>query len=118
MAVNAESTLGWVQVRMQSPVLMDLNLDLLIKRIDEGVWKGVDVRFKGITYVSIKKHEYRRIMKKRGVAGLIETLEQKNTEFFTEVCAKSSFQDEPSAIDEEPSAQEKSFAHKKSKAPC
>ena len=141
VAVNAENTLGWVQVRMQSPVLMDFNLDLLIKRTEEGVWKGVDVHFKGITYVSIKKHEYRRIMKKRGVAGLIETLEQKNTEFFTEVCAKSSFQDEPSAQEkpsvqkeplagkepsvqekpfahEEPSAREKPSAHKKSKAPC
>ena len=124
VAVNAENTLGWVQVRMQSPVLMDLNLDLLIKRTEEGVWKGVDVRFKGITYVSIKKHEYRRIMKKRGIVGLIETLEQKNTEFFAEVCAKSSFEGDPSAVDEEPSAQENSFAQPqapsqlKGKAPC
>ena len=141
VAVNAENTLGWVQVRMRSPVLMDFNLDLLIKRTEEDVWKGVDVRFKGITYVSIKKHEYRRIMKKRGVAGLIETLDHKNTEFFTKVCAKSSFQDEPSAQEkpsvqkeplagkepsvqekpfahEEPSAREKPSAHKKSSAPC
>ena len=117
VAVNAESTLGWVQVRMQSPVLMDLNLDLLIKRNDEGVWKGVDVRFKGITYVSIKKHEYRRIVKKSGVAGLIETLEQKNIEFFTEVCAKSSFQGEP-PVQEKPFAQPKSPSQPKGKAPC
>ena len=123
VAVNAENNLGWVQVRMQSPALIDLNLDLLIKRTEEGVWKGVDVRFKGITYVSIKKYEYRRIMKRRGVAGLIETLEKKNAEFFAEVCAKSSFQNEPSAR-KEPSAQENSFAQPKSpsqpkgKAPC
>ena len=118
VAVNAENTLGWVQVRMQSPVLMDLNLDLLIKRTEEGVWKGVDVRFKGITYVSIKKHEYRRIMKKRGVAGLIETLEQKNTEFFAEVCGKEPSAQEKSFAHKEPSAREKPSAHKKSKAPC
>ncbi|MGB2360154.1 MAG: ABC transporter substrate-binding protein [Porticoccaceae bacterium] len=90
VVVNEKGTLGWVQVRMQSPVLMDLNLDLLIKRTDQEQWKAVDVRFKGITYVSIKKHEFRSIIEQDGVAALIQTLNQKNTEFFTALCRQSS----------------------------
>lgn len=92
VVVNEKGTLGWVQVRMQSPVLMDLNLDLLTKRTDQGQWRAVDVRFKGITYVSIKKHEFRSIIEEDGVAALIETLNQKNTEFFTTLCSQSSKQ--------------------------
>ena len=92
VVVNEKGTLGWVQVRMQSPVLMDLNLDLLIKRTDQEQWKAVDVRFKGITYVSIKKHEFRSIIEQDGVAALIQTLNQKNTEFFTALCSQSSKQ--------------------------
>ena len=92
VVVNEKGTLGWVQVRMQSPVLMDLNLDLLIKRTDQEQWKAVDVRFKGITYVSIKKQEFRSIIEHDGVAALIQTLNQKNTEFFTALCSQSSKQ--------------------------
>jgi len=92
VVVNEMGTLGWVQVRMQSPVLLDLNLDLLIKRTEQNQWKAVDVRFKGITYVSIKKHEFRSIIEEGGVAALIETLNQKNTEFFTALCSQSSKQ--------------------------
>ena len=90
VVVNQQGTLGWVQVRMQSPILLDLNLDLLIKRTDNANWKAVDVRFKGITYVSIKKHEYRDIIEKDGVTALIETLNQKNAEFFNDVCRQAS----------------------------
>jgi ABC-type transporter MlaC component len=89
VVVNDKGTLGWVQVRMQSPVLPDLNLDLLIKRTDQNQWKAVDVRFKGITYVSIKKHEFRSIIDEGGVAALVQALNQKNTEFFTALCSQS-----------------------------
>jgi len=88
VVVNEKGTLGWVQVRMQSPVLLDLNLDLLIKRTQQNQWKAVDVRFKGITYVSIKKHEFRSIIEEGGVAALIETLNQK-TQSFLLPCAAS-----------------------------
>ena len=90
VVVNQQGTLGWVQVRMQSPILLDLNLDLLIKRTENANWKAVDVRFKGITYVSIKKHEYRDIIEKDGVTALIEMLNQKNAEFFNDVCRQAS----------------------------
>ena len=51
---------------MESPIIPDLHLDLLIKRTPQGQWSGVDVRFKGITYVSIKKHEFRQIIEQQG----------------------------------------------------
>ena len=89
LVVNEGAGLGWVQVLMESPVIPDINLDLLIKRTLSGVWKAVDIRFKGITYVSIKKHEYREIIKKRGVQGLIALLEKDNSTYFDKLCAKS-----------------------------
>ncbi|MDA9598931.1 ABC transporter substrate-binding protein [bacterium] len=92
VVINKQGSLGWVQVRVRSPILMDLNLDLLIKRSANNGWKAVDVRFKGITYVAIKKHEYRQMMAQDGVEGLIETLQQRNTDFFADVCAKVSSQ--------------------------
>jgi ABC-type transporter MlaC component len=42
----------------------------------------VDVRFQGITYVMIKKREYRQIIEQQGIAALIEQLVQANQEFF------------------------------------
>ena len=55
LVVNQQAGLGWVQILMESPVIPDINLDLLIKRNSLGVWKAVDIRFKGITYVSCEK---------------------------------------------------------------
>jgi ABC-type transporter MlaC component len=89
LVVNQEAGLGWVQILMESPVIPDINLDLLIKRTSSGVWKAVDIRFKGITYVSIKKHEYREILEKRGVQALIALLEKDNSTYFDKLCAKS-----------------------------
>ena len=74
---------------MESPVIPDINLDLLIKRTSSGVWKAVDIRFRGITYVSIKKHEYREIIEKQGVQALIALLEKDNSTYFDKLCAKS-----------------------------
>jgi phospholipid transport system substrate-binding protein len=90
VAVNKRRTMGWVQVLMESPIIPDLNLDLLIKRTSSGDWKAVDIRFKGITYVAIKKHQFREIIEAQGVDALIATLEQKNDEFFNALCATTS----------------------------
>ncbi|MGB1191799.1 MAG: ABC transporter substrate-binding protein, partial [Pseudomonadales bacterium] len=73
---------GWVQLLVQSPMFPNVNLDLLIKRNSSGDWKAVDVRFQGITYVMIKKREYRQIIEQQGIAALIEQLVQANQEFF------------------------------------
>ena len=89
VVVNEEQGMGWVQVLMESPILPDINLDLLIKRLSADTWRAVDVRVKGITYVAIKKHKYRDILEEQGVDALIDNLSKKNAEYFADVCAAS-----------------------------
>lgn len=82
IAISSSGNMGWLKILMESPIIPDLNLELLIKRNQQGVWKAVDVRFKGITYVAIKKHLHRRLIKKKGIDGLIDNLTSKNRDFF------------------------------------
>ena len=82
LVVNQEAGMGWVQLLVQSPLIPDVNLDLLIKRNLSREWKAVDIRFQGITYVMIKKREYRAIIEQQGIAALIEQLVQANQAFF------------------------------------
>ena len=86
VVINEEKGMGWVQVLMVSPVIPDINLDLLIKRNPQGDWRAVDVRVKGITYVAIKKHGYREIFKEKGFDSLLVNLSDKNDEYFKVVC--------------------------------
>ena len=89
VAVNKRATMGWVQVLMESPIIPDLHLDLLIKRTSSGDWIAVDIRIKGITYVAVKKHEFRKIIKQQGVTALIDSLKRKNNDYFRDICAKA-----------------------------
>ena len=82
LVVNQEAGMGWVQLLVQSPLIPDVNLDLLIKRNLSNEWKAVDIRFQGITYVMIKKREYRAIIEQQGIAALIAQLVQANQAFF------------------------------------
>ena len=82
VAISDSGKMGWVQVVMRSQILPDLNLDILVKRNKTGIWKAVDVRFKGITYVAVKKHGFQKIMQKQGVDALIASLNGKNNAFF------------------------------------
>ena len=86
VVINEEKGMGWVQVLMVSPVIPDINLDLLIKRTPQGDWRAVDVRVKGITYVAIKKHGYREIFEEKGFESLLVNLSDKNNEYFNVVC--------------------------------
>ena len=87
VVVNEEQGMGWVQVLMESPVLPDINLDILIKRISPDAWRAVDIRVKGITYVAIKKRKYREILEEQGFSALIDNLKNKNIEYFDAICA-------------------------------
>lgn len=87
VAISDSGRMGWVQVVMKSQILPDLNLDILVKRNKAGVWKAVDVRFKGITYVAVKKYQFKKILEKQGVGALIASLNEKNNSFFGELCA-------------------------------
>ena len=89
VAISDSGKMGWVQMMMESQILPDLNLDFLVKRNNAGVWKAVDVRFKGITYVAVKKHQFKKILEKQGAGELIASLEEKNNKFFGELCASN-----------------------------
>ena len=86
VAISDSGKMGWVQVVMKSKILPDLNLDILVKRNNEGNWTAVDVRFKGMTYVAVKKYQFKNILEKQGVGALIASLNEKNNKFFSELC--------------------------------
>ena len=96
VVINEEKGMGWVQVLMVSPVIPDINLDLLIKRNPQGDWRAVDVRVKGITYVAIKKHGYREIFEEKGFDSLLVNLSDKNNEYFMMVCKAFGMSDQKS----------------------
>ena len=82
VVISESGKMGWVQVVMRSQILPDLNLDILVKRNKTGIWKAVDVRFKGVTYVAVKKHSFQKILHKQGADALIASLNAKNNKFF------------------------------------
>mgnify|MGYP007000152969 len=61
--LNEQQTLAWLKINMDSPRFPDIHLDLLLKRTFDSHWRGVDFRFKGITYVNLKKNSYRQDFK-------------------------------------------------------
>jgi ABC-type transporter MlaC component len=89
VVVNQRASMGWVQVLMESSVIPDLHLDVLIKQASADHWKAVDVRFKGITYVAVKKHKFRKIIAEKGIQALITELQTKNSEYFTDICSSA-----------------------------
>ena len=95
IAVSDGAAMGWVQVLMESPIIPDINLDVLIKQGDKDDWKAVDIRFKGITYVSIKKHSFREIIAESGLQALIGDLQGKNAAYFKVICAETKTVDLP-----------------------
>ena len=86
IAISNSGNMGWIKVLMEAPVIPDLNLEVLIKRNKQGIWKAVDVRFLGITYVAVKKYFYRMTVSKNGIEGLIDNLKTKNNKFFAKIC--------------------------------
>mgnify|MGYP006165031957 CR=1 FL=1 len=95
VVVDKSAHLGWVQVLMESPLIPDLHLDVLIKKMAAGDWKAVDIRFKGVTYVAIKKHKFRETMDEKGIQALIDDLQAKNQQYFDEICRKANIVGKP-----------------------
>ena len=93
IAISSSGNMGWMKVLMEASMVPDLNLEVLIKRNKQGIWKAVDVRFMGITYVAVKKYFYRRTINKQGIDGLINKLKVKNDKFFSEICTSVSKED-------------------------
>ena len=84
--LNEKQTLAWLKMNMKSPKFPDIHLDLLLKRTDGDQWKGVDFRFKGITYVNMKKNSYRQDIRDFKFPGLLRKLNDKNKVFFKDLC--------------------------------
>ena len=86
--LNEQQTLAWLRVNMESTSLPDIHLDLLLKRRDGVRWKGIDFRFKGMTYVNLKKNSYRKGFEDLKFQGLLRKLDDKNKVFFKELCQR------------------------------
>ena len=84
--VNEQQTLAWLKINMESPRFPDIHLDLLLKRTFDSQWRGVDFKFKGITYVNLKKNSYRQDFKDFKFEGLLKKLGNKNKMFFGDLC--------------------------------
>tara|TARA_B110000503_G_scaffold143547_1_gene245709 strand:- start:1351 stop:2088 length:738 start_codon:yes stop_codon:yes gene_type:complete len=95
IVVSDGAAMGWVKVLMESPIIPNINLDVLIKQGDKDDWKAVDIRFKGITYVSIKKNSFREIIAESGLQALIGDLQGKNAAYFKVICAETKTVDLP-----------------------
>ena len=84
--VNEQQTLAWLKINMDSPRFPNIHLDLLLKRTIDNQWRGVDFRFKGITYVNLKKNSYRQDFEDIKLKGLLGKLDEKNKLFFENLC--------------------------------
>ncbi len=84
--INGQQNFAWLKINMESPRFTDIHLDLLIIRTDDGKWKGADFRFKGVTYVNLKKNSYRQDFKELGFRGLLTHLKGTNKVFFEDLC--------------------------------
>ena len=91
VVINQRANMGWVQVLMESALIPDIVLDVLVKQADpeQGTWQAVDIRFKGITYVSVKKHSFRETIEEQGIETLITDLKRKNRDYFADICSKT-----------------------------
>ena len=86
VTVNARQTLAWLKVNVESNNFPDFHLDFLLKRTTGNKWKGVDFKFKGVSYVDLKKNSYRRDFEKLKLEGLLRKLHDKNESFFRDLC--------------------------------
>ncbi len=86
VAINQQQTLAWLKINMDSIRFPDIHLDLLLRRTNDQKWKGVDFRFKGVTYVNLKKNGYREDFKRLKFKGLLQKLQEKNKVFFIDLC--------------------------------
>ena len=95
LKINKQKTFAWLKINMDSPRFPDIHLDVLLKRTDNNHWKGADFRFKGVTYVTLKKNSYRQDFVDLKFRGLLKKLEDKNRVFFENLCKGESNYSDP-----------------------
>ena len=86
VVINKTGTRAWVKIVMEAKLLPDIYFDILIKRDGDEPWRAVDARFQGITYVSIKKHQFREIVEAESILALEAHLSKNNEDYFSELC--------------------------------
>jgi len=75
--LNAKETGGLVTIRLEPIYLPAFNVSFKIAHRDDN-WQLYDVIVEGISYVKMKKTEYRQIVSQKGVDGLLAHLDEKN----------------------------------------
>jgi len=75
--LNKKNTRGLVTIRLEPIYMPAFNISFKIANKNQD-WQLYDVLVKGISYVKMKKSEYRQIISQKGVDGLLAYLDQKN----------------------------------------
>lgn len=75
--LNSKNTRGLVTVRLEPVYLPSFNVSFKIANKDNQ-WLLYDVMVEGISYVKMKKSEFRQIISQQGVDGLLAYLDLKN----------------------------------------
>ena len=76
--LNDKNTRGLVTIRLEPIYLPAFNVSFKIAHKNND-WQLYDVLVEGISYVKLKKNEYRQIISQNGVEGLLAYLDQKNS---------------------------------------
>jgi len=75
--LNKKNTRGIVTIQLEPIYLPAFNIIFKIAH-KNSQWRLYDVLVEGISYVKMKKNEYRRLISEQGVEGLLAYLEKKN----------------------------------------
>lgn len=75
--LNKKQTRGLVTLELEPIYLPAFNMDFKIAR-RAGQWQLYDVMIEGISYVKMKKNEYRQLLSEKGFNGLVVYLDHKN----------------------------------------
>ncbi len=79
--LNTKQTRGYLKIKLIPKNLPSFELDFKIGLFEKN-WCVYDVLVKGISYISMKKDDYRQLMKKQGVVGVLKWIDEKNKGFF------------------------------------
>ncbi len=75
--LNTKNTRGLVTIRLEPIYLPAFNISFKIAHRNQD-WLLYDVMVEGISYVKLKKNEYRQLITQQGIDGLLAYLDQKN----------------------------------------
>jgi len=75
--LSDDATKGKISVRLEPIYLPAFQIHFKIAKREQQ-WKLYDVFVEGVSYVKLKKNQYRQIIHKSGVTGLLTYLESKN----------------------------------------